>query len=59
MKRQQLAHHEQQKKAACAQLKTLEKEQEAAEGELRRLRGTLQPLKTLWCAHPAVHAGPY
>jgi hypothetical protein len=50
VKMQQLAHHEQQKKAAKVQVKVQERELSDEEGELRRLRGSLEPLKTLWCA---------
>jgi hypothetical protein len=50
IKAQQLAHHDRQKKSALAQIKVKEREISEQEGELRRLRGSLEPLKTLWCA---------
>lgn len=49
VKRQQLAHSEQQKKAAKAQIKVQGQVVGDAEGQLQRLRGSLEPLKTLWC----------
>jgi hypothetical protein len=50
IKAQQLAHHDRQKKAAHAQIKVKEREISEQEGELLRLRGSLEPLKSLWCA---------
>ena len=54
MKLQQWAHHQRQEKAAKAQLKAQEKGIRDSEGDLRRLRGTMERLKTLWCEDPAL-----